>query len=70
MRRTLAFAALAVAAAAPLLPVAPAAACDPYRPPWCQNACTIGQSAYTTARNAAGGRGPSWYNLDLGVCGT
>ncbi|HEX8003525.1 MAG TPA: hypothetical protein VF519_12595 [Mycobacteriales bacterium] len=68
MRRTLALAALAVAAAAPLL-ATPASACDPYRPPWCQNACTIGQSAYTSVRNAAG-VGPYWYNLDLGVCGT
>lgn len=69
MRRTLGFAALTIAAAAPLLPVAPASACDPYRPPWCQNACTISQATYNTVRNTAG-RGPSWYNLDLGVCGT
>lgn len=68
MRRTLVFAALAVAAAAPLLST-PASACDPYRPPWCQNACTIARSGYTTVHDTVG-RGPSWYNLDLGVCGT
>lgn len=69
MRRTLMLATLAVAAVAPMLPTAPASACDPNRPPWCQNACTIAQSAYTGVRNTVG-RGPTWYNLDLGVCGT
>lgn len=68
MRRTLGLAALAVAAAAPLLST-PASACDPNRPPWCQNACTIAQSGYTSVRNTVG-RGPTWSNLDLGVCGT
>lgn len=69
MRRTLMLAALAVAAAAPLLPVAPASACDPNRPPWCETPCSIAQDAYNTVRNTVD-RGPYWYNLDLGVCGT
>lgn len=69
MRRILGFAALVVASAAPLLPTAPASACDPYRPPWCQNACSITQDVYNSVRNTVD-RGPAWYNLDLGVCGT
>lgn len=37
MRRTLVLAALAVAALAPILPTAPASACNPQRPPFCEN---------------------------------
>jgi hypothetical protein len=68
MRRSLALAALAVASAAPLLST-PASACDPNRPPWCQTPCSIAESTYSGARNTVG-RGPYWYDLNLGVCGT
>lgn len=51
----------------------PAAACDPNRPPWCENVCTIVPDAYYVAYRATGGYEgplPSWYELDLGVCGS
>lgn len=69
MRRTLVVAALAVSALAPILPVGPVSACDPNRPPWCQNACSIAGDTYNGVRNTVG-RGPYWHNLDLGACGT
>jgi len=69
MRRILGFAVLAVAAAAPLLPSAPAAACDPNRPPWCETPCSIAHEFYGNMRNTID-RGPYWYDLNLGVCGT
>lgn len=71
MRRTLLLATLAVAAAAPVLPAAPASACDPNRPVvGCHTACSYAQYQYSNARRLAGYRGPSWYDLNLGVCGT
>jgi len=70
MRRTLGLALLAIVAAAPVLPATPASACDPNRPVLgCDTPCTFAARQYTTVRNAAG-RGPTWSNLDLGVCGT
>ena len=51
----------------------PASACDPNRPPWCENTCTITPDLYRVVYNASGGYYgplPSWYELDLGVCGS
>lgn len=69
MRRILGFAVLAVAAAAPLLPTAPASACEPKPVVGCPTPCSLAQSTYTTVRNAAQ-RGPYWSDLNLGTCGT
>lgn len=52
MRRTLGLAALAVAAAAPVLPLAPASACDPDRFPYCTTYCRAVVSRYELVRDA------------------
>jgi hypothetical protein len=69
VRRALALAAAGLGIAAAVLPVTVASACDPRTPPWCNTPCSIAEDVYTAARNTAG-VGPTWYNLDLGVCGT
>lgn len=72
MRRAIAFAWLGVVASL-FATSTPAAACDPNRPPFCQTPCSIAQTAYTTAYRASGGYYgplPSWYELDLGRCGS
>ena len=51
MRRALVLAALAVAAAAPLLPAAPASACDPYRFPYCMTYCRALLQPYEMLRD-------------------
>lgn len=69
-RRLVAVAGLSVVGA--LFPLStPAAACDPNRPPWCENVCTITRDAYRLAYWASGGSEgplPSWYELDLMSC--
>ena len=72
MRRVIAFAGLGIVASL-FAHATPAAACDPNRPPWCQNACTIVPPLYQNAYHRTGGAAgplPSWYELDLGRCGS
>lgn len=72
MRRVLAFAGLGITASL-FATSTPASACDPNRPPYCQTPCSIAQNAYYQAYRATGGYYgplPSWYGLDLGVCGS
>lgn len=72
MRRAIAVAGLSVVGAL-FAHSTPAMACDPNRPPWCENACTIVPDLYQAAYRAAGGYEgplPSWYQLNLGVCGS
>jgi hypothetical protein len=71
MRRTLAIAGLAVGAALFAAP-APASACDPNRPPFCQTPCTITRDLYNFVYRTSGGYEgplPSWYELGLMQCG-
>lgn len=73
MRRIVALTAAAGAALAFVPLSTPASACDPNRPPWCETPCTLARSAYYIPYSATGGYYgpmPSWYELDLGVCGS
>lgn len=72
MRRTLIAVGLGIVATLFAAPN-PAAACDPNRPPWCENVCTIVPDVYYVAYRATGGYEgplPHWYELNLGVCGS
>jgi hypothetical protein len=62
--------AAALVAAALGVPVGTASACSPAYDPSCQTGpCADAHGLYDSAHDTVG-RGPSWYNLDLGVCGT
>lgn len=66
MRKTLALAALAAAAAGLVPAVSASASCVTVEPlPGCYNPCTIAANAYRTADNAAGGALPSTLNCTL-----
>lgn len=74
MRRVIALAGVAgVALGIAPLATTPASACDPNKPPYCQTPCDGVRAQWYRVYQAGGGYGgpvPSWYSLDLGVCGS